>query len=335
VFDANTRLEAVVDTPAPLSDATQESSAEAWYNKPAAQALVDAKSNSKAVKDDVQWTKALGSKGVLNSQNAGGEVTLSSPSLSDDQKDKQIGKFDDSERYKEIDIDDLMAMQATAKQTDRRKRRAEKKRVLAKAKRDVQASLSLDDKDPTNFVTNPTNATSAQTASSSSSVGRALTLWLTVLLSITAGLAAAAQLLLISRLAIADSLPMSKPVLSQACVIANCTIEPAAWLQPLSLDALTLSKSSTAAPSNNGLQTYRMLATVRNSSQLRIQKPDIELTISHVNGAVIARKTIAARSLTPDPNATINPGADWQIDAVLQLDEQTVGYTARVIYSTK
>jgi hypothetical protein len=159
---------------------------------------------------------------------------------------------------------------------------------------------------------------------------------LTVVISVLAGLAAGLQLLLMGRFALADALPSIKPLLSQVCTYAGCSIEPAAWLQPLSLDALTLStpsKQSGAPDLGSGLQSYRIQATVRNNSQLAVKKPDIELTISNVQGAVIARKTIAASSFAAQPvETTIKPGMDWLIDAVVLLDEQTVGYTARLVY---
>jgi predicted Zn finger-like uncharacterized protein len=356
VFDANTRLEAIVDVPAPLDNIAEESSPEAWYNKPAAQALVDASGQPRSPHDDPQWTQmqppSMGqsaaettptgfkrggnthvSRGVMNSQNAGGEVTLTRRALSDAEASGLVGRFDHSERYREIDTDDLAAMQAAAQQAERRKRRAEKKRAQAQAALDAQASLSLDDKANSAINTNPQPAALKAQPLPNTALWRTLGQWLTVLLSVLAGLAAAAQLLLMGRFAIADSMPVTRPLLAQACAYAGCAIEPAMWLQPLSLDALTLSKPNSAAASSNGLQTYRMQATVRNSSQLLVKKPDIELTISNVQGAVIARKTIAASSFSAQSvEATIKPSSDWLIDAALQLDEQTVGYTARVVY---
>ncbi len=375
VFDANTRLEAIIDAPVTAqnidNDINDPSSPEAWYNKPAAQALVDASGAHRTTNDGIPWTQmqpsepgqmetapavdpkrrsnAYLSKGVMSSQNAGGELTLtrrskgasnhgasSDGSSSDDGMSDGVGKFDHSERYRDIDVDDLMVVQAAAAQAERRKRRAEKKRLQAQAAIDAQASLELDDKgkDPHKSAsTKAENVKAIKNAASNAALWRRVGQWFTIALSVLAGLAAAAQLLLLGRFAIADTLPASKPLLKQVCDYAACTVEPAAWLQPLSLDALSLSKPSGPTIASNGLQSYRVQATVRNSSQLELKKPDIELTISNIQGTVIARKTLPASSF---PNAslarTIQPNTDWVIDTVLLLDEQTVGYTARVVY---
>lgn len=360
VFDANTRLEAIVDAPVSDSDINDSSSPEAWYNKPAAQALADTNGQHKSANDSMQWTQmqpsGLGknvvaspptklkrrsgkhiSKGVMSSQNSGGEVTLIR-SGSHREVGDVIGRFDDSDRYRGVGVEDLVALQASAQQADRRKRRAEKNRLQTQAALDAQASLALDGKsnDTHRNASLSGEDTKIKTdAASNAALWRTVRHWFTIIMSVLAGLAAIAQALLLGRFAIADALPVTKPLLSQACNYASCTVEPAPWLQPLSLDALTLSKPSGALVNSNinGLQTYRMQATVRNNSQLIIKKPDIELTISNAQGTMIARKTLVASSFTSSPPAsTIKPSADWVIDSVLLLDEQTVGYTARVVY---
>ncbi len=359
VFDANTHLEIIIDESTPFIDLINEPSADSWYNKPAAQALVNASGQSRLTADDPQWTQMQpqsiaqnssikppsatkrranthSSRGVMSSQNAGGEVTLTRRSLNIEQINALAGKFQSSKRYREIDVDDLAAMQAAEQQLERRKRRAEKKRAQVQAKLDAQASLCLDDKEHSEINANLQRTEPELPGQSNTALWLDIGRWLTVVVSVLAGLAAALQLLLMGRFALADALPSIKPLLSQVCAHAGCSIEPAAWLQPLNLDALTLStpsKQGGVAFVGNGLQSYRIQATVRNNSQLVVKKPDIELTISNVQGAVIARKTIAANSFATQPAETIiKPGMDWLIDAVVQLDEQTVGYTARVVY---
>jgi SLAP domain-containing protein len=98
----------------------------------------------------------------------------------------------------------------------------------------------------------------------------------------------------------------------------------------LTLDALSLTKTNLLASTNNDLQAYRIQATIRNSSQLTIQTPDIELTASNAQGNVIARRTFSAQQLGAAP--TLPANSDWLIDSSLQLDAQTVGYTARLVY---
>lgn len=147
-------------------------------------------------------------------------------------------------------------------------------------------------------------------------------------LCILALLGVMAQLMVQGRFLIASKLPELKPVLNLLCQPVACTVEPAHWLAPLTLDALSLSKLNTNSSAE--MQPYRVQATVRNSSQLRIKTPDIELTVSNAQGNIIARKTLTPQQLGGTKTLAVN--SDWLIDSVLLMDQQTVGYTARLVY---
>jgi predicted Zn finger-like uncharacterized protein len=147
-------------------------------------------------------------------------------------------------------------------------------------------------------------------------------------LCIVALLAIIAQLMVLGRFLIADKVPELKPILTQLCEPLHCKVEPANWLAPLTLDALSLSKLNAATSSD--MQPYRVQATVRNSSQLSIKTPNIELTVSNAQGNTIARKTLSPQQL--GGAKTLSPNSDWVIDGVLLMDQQTVGYTARLVY---
>ncbi len=411
VFDANIRLEAIVDDAQHqtiIVDAPDEGvSSQAWINKPAVQALVGASSNPLP---DLAWTQIQDNAGkdrlttqhrkserktrirqdprtsestsVLRKRNTEPANTLATPTS------QILSAFNDSERYKHLDSDDVLAMQAAARQQERRQRRAEKKRAGLQAALDLDSagepqatttkqglfgSLMLKKwfQKPSKRALSHTpqhHARSKHVHHTVQSVGVSLSLaglQKTVLLCVLtlAALGVALQTLTLSRYLLADAWPMTKPALNKLCQYANCTVEPAIWLQPLSLDALSLSKLAANQTQTLGMQAYRVQATVRNSSHLWVIKPDIELTISNAQSSVIARRTLPAswfKNNLNDLNSSslstaeplleansplqaqgqthknaIKPGTDWQIDTVLILDEQTVGYTARVVYLPK
>jgi predicted Zn finger-like uncharacterized protein len=375
VFDANTRLESIAEDAQQHSiikdPANEIPSPEAWVNKPAVQALTGRSPSdlpmpswteitNKAIKNNLNHRQrnAVGktrirlnsTDAVMSSRNAGGELTIAPKATYPE------GTFGDSTRYQSLDTDDALSLEAAARQSERRKRRAERKRAAEQAALDLESNAdSIDQSVTKSFRTRRTNRHARGAGENQSSLYKRVSeVWqwfsawfqskTALRLFIGLGLiTAGAQWLMLARYTVADYLPFTKPALSKLCSLSGCVVEPSVWLQPLSLDALTLGKLTTPAPSATGLQAYRVQATVRNSSQLAVKKPDIELTITNAHSAIIARKTLPAAvlavpitatnlSASADAADTIKAGADWLIDAVVLLDEQTVGYTARVVY---
>lgn len=166
--------------------------------------------------------------------------------------------------------------------------------------------------------------------SGATKVGANILTFLLALLSLVAGLVILAQVLMAARYVVANQLPASKPMLLALCELAACKVEPAQWLTPLVLDALSLVKANASVVPSSDSQTFRIQATVSNRSQLTVQTPDIELTVSNAQGNTIARKTLTPKQL--GGAATLAANSDWIVDSVLMMDPQTVGYTARLVY---
>jgi predicted Zn finger-like uncharacterized protein len=297
VFDANKRLESlpdhyVLDPQTQMPAQPPVPSENAWTNKPAVQALVNPSELS--IKGEQAWTQ-------LVPPSAAQETTAPTAAQTEQSIDRQSTEH-------ELAISSKPA-------------KLKPKRRLA-----MPEAPSPDLQPPPAF-----QAEYVTPSTPTRSVGIVVLAALVTL----ALLAALTQGLLMMRYVLADQWPSSKPALNSLCKLTGCVLEPAQWLQPLNLDALSLTKLPNASPSAAAkVQAYRMQATVRNSSQLSIQLPDIELTISNAQGQVLAVKTIASRTLNSAPSGAtfIAPNSDWLIDTPLQLDEQTVGYTARLVY---
>jgi predicted Zn finger-like uncharacterized protein len=177
-----------------------------------------------------------------------------------------------------------------------------------------------------------------------SGLGLGLGLWLRTGLqvgSVLGVLLVFTQLLLMGRFYLADKVAAIKPVLTLICRPLACAVEPAKWLHPLNLDALTLTRLPSANNQSTTLMAYRLQATVRNASHLAVLSPNIELSISNSQGQLLSRKTLEATKLlgaaapstaAPLGIVTIAANGDWLIDTTLLLDEETVGYTARLVY---
>ncbi len=302
VFDANKRLETLPDNfvldPQPQTPAINLS-ANGWINKPAVKALVNPADLT--VKSQQAWTDLI------------------APSY----LEEQANKAHDTAQATAIEQTPAKAKQSASAQTltekpDTAKRRDKSARSPASQLKPAKAASAGD-----SAIT-----ATASTTSTTSTVKTAMLVALCVL----AAIAALSQGLVAARYVLADSVPWSKPLLTQLCKPFKCALEPAAWLQPLNLDALSLNKLPRAASAN--LQAYQMLATVRNSSHLAVKAPDIELTISNGLGQVLSLRSLPAAALSTAGKtaSVIAPNTDWLIDTTLLLDEQTVGYTARLVY---
>jgi predicted Zn finger-like uncharacterized protein len=157
-----------------------------------------------------------------------------------------------------------------------------------------------------------------------------------LLISITGllGVTLLLQILLWVRYPVMNTLPVTTVVFKHLCSVTGCIYTPAVWLKPLSLDGISLNKLPNNTSTTAGMATYRMQATIRNTSHLAIRSPDIELTISTLEGAILAKKILPADAFPPVPASlgSIPANTDWIIDIPINLDENTINYAARMVY---
>lgn len=291
VFDANTRLESLPEA-VQMDIQDDEIKPQDWINKPAVVALTTPQATTAGAKNP-SWSELLLPIGVQTQATRDASVRTQAVDGLGNQSlfaSAEVGKpASRNEPY-----------QSKTKDSDNRQ-----------AKLDLQIDSEASD-DRSSGGLKKSKIVSAVLAT----------------LCIVALLAIIAQLMVLGRFLIADKVPELKPILTLLCEPLQCKVEPANWLAPLTLDALSLSKLNAATSAD--MQPYRIQATVRNSSQLSIKTPNIELTVSNAQGNIIARKTLTPQQL--GGAKTLSPNSDWVIDSVLLMDQQTVGYTARLVY---
>jgi predicted Zn finger-like uncharacterized protein len=298
VFDANTRLESLPEEAPADTQPSDEIRPQDWINKPAVVALTTPQAKSNGVKNE-SWSELLLPIGAKT------------------QAAKDARELTQSVHYVGTQPPSVRAsVEKEAKDVKAAKRREPPKVQTSDSSR-RQTTLDL------HHESDSSDAPSSAGLKKTKKVNAVL-----AVLCILALLAIIAQLMVVGRFMMADKAPELKPILTQLCEPLHCTVEPATWLAPLTLDALSLSKLSAATSAE--MQPYRVQATVRNSSQLSIKTPHIELTVSNAQGSTIARKTLTPAQL--GGAKALAPNSDWVIDSVLLMDQQTVGYTARLVY---
>jgi hypothetical protein len=119
--------------------------------------------------------------------------------------------------------------------------------------------------------------------------------------------------------------PGLRPVLTQWCGIAGCTIEPLRRIEAVSVESTGLAK----AP---GTEAFRLAVGLRNRSSVPIALPWIELSLTDGTGHLVARKALAAAEFKP-PSPLLQPGADIVLQTLLSARGlQVTGYTVEVFY---
>ena len=119
--------------------------------------------------------------------------------------------------------------------------------------------------------------------------------------------------------------PGLRPVLTQWCGIASCTIEPLRRIEAVSVESTGLAK----AP---GTEAFRLAVGLRNRSSVPIALPWIELSLTDGTGHLVARKALAATEFKP-PSPLLQPGADIVLQTLLSARGlQVTGYTVEVFY---
>jgi predicted Zn finger-like uncharacterized protein len=142
---------------------------------------------------------------------------------------------------------------------------------------------------------------------------------------------AAAQIAMMSRFAIASYLPAAQPFLTALCRPFGCTVQPARTLQPLTLETLTLKRTSSPEDVTQPA-AYELQANISNASRLAVLAPQLELSLTNSQTQTIARRVLTTAELGAVSPA-IGAQSEWNIKINLRLDPQTAGFTGRLIGS--
>jgi hypothetical protein len=164
-------------------------------------------------------------------------------------------------------------------------------------------------------------------------------------LSVMLGLTLALQAAHHWRDTLAARQPALQPALQAMCSVLRCEIQPPMQLDDLQVDSVQLVRTASEGP-----DTYRLTAIVHNKADIPLRWPQLDLTLTDPNGAVLVRRMFAvadARVVPLDATASprgerqqdqpvpaaVPPGAQttvqWQIKAP---NLRLAGYTAELFY---
>ncbi|RZI82860.1 MAG: DUF3426 domain-containing protein [Rubrivivax sp.] len=137
--------------------------------------------------------------------------------------------------------------------------------------------------------------------------------------------------------------PETRPYLAQWCEAVGCKIQA-----PLRIDQLQVESATLVRTSSEGPDTYRLVVVVHNRAPVGLAWPNIDLTLTDTNGAVVARRAFApgdaqwldSADVKADPAVAPGPlpeaaPADrsttlqWRLRAP---DLKLAGYTAELFY---
>lgn len=142
---------------------------------------------------------------------------------------------------------------------------------------------------------------------------------------------------------IAAHYPEARPYLAQWCESVGCKIQP-----PLRIDHLQVDSATLVRTNSEGADTYRLVVVVHNRAPIGLAWPDVDLTLTDTNGAVVARRAFSPRdaqwvdSADPKADPEVAPGP---VPAAVPADRSTTlqwrleapnlklaGYTAELFY---
>jgi predicted Zn finger-like uncharacterized protein len=140
-----------------------------------------------------------------------------------------------------------------------------------------------------------------------------------------------AQLLFHYRDAVAARWPVSKPVLTQACALAGCTIRP---LRDLAMQYLSIDASDLQAdPAHKGLLI--LIASVRSHAGWPLAYPDLEFSLTDTNGATVVRRVLTPAEYAGALDLSKGIAANGEVPIKLFVDASATtqaGYTLYVFY---
>jgi Protein of unknown function (DUF3426) len=138
--------------------------------------------------------------------------------------------------------------------------------------------------------------------------------------------------------------PALAPALAQWCTLVGCQLNPPMQLDQLQVDSIQLVRTASEGP-----DTYRLTAIVHNSADIGLKWPQLDLTLTDPNGAVLARRLFSVQDARLVPAAELaqrkRQGSDQPVPAAVPPNSQTTiewqlrapdlklaGYTAELFY---
>ncbi|MDD2880164.1 MAG: DUF3426 domain-containing protein [Rhodoferax sp.] len=149
-----------------------------------------------------------------------------------------------------------------------------------------------------------------------------------VLVSLALGLTLSGQWVYLERDRLAAQQPELKPMLQAFCRVTNCEVQPLKRIESLTVDSVGFHQL--------GKETYRLTFTVKNSSQLPLAMPYVELALTDAQDRPVYRRVFSSNDLGV-AGTEIAAGADWSADVALRVNTEALaqrvfGYRLLVFY---
>ena len=128
--------------------------------------------------------------------------------------------------------------------------------------------------------------------------------------------------------AVAAHWPQTRELLVEACTWLDCTIGPLRRIEEIAVESTTLTHAGPGAPPD----ALRLSVALRSRSTLTLAMPTIDLSLTDINGELVARRALSAADFR-SPSTTLAPGAESNLQLLLTVDGRRVaGYTVEIFY---
>lgn len=127
---------------------------------------------------------------------------------------------------------------------------------------------------------------------------------------------------------LAAARPPWQPALESVCQLLHCSVAPLAQIESIAIDS--------AAFSQGASDHYRLSFTLKNTSDLRLAMPSIELTLTDAQEQAVVRRVLSPAELAATADH-LTAHAEWPVRVNLRLQIETsapavVGYRLLAFY---
>lgn len=149
-----------------------------------------------------------------------------------------------------------------------------------------------------------------------------------VALATVLSLTLAAQALLAYRDVAAARWPALAPALQAACEHIGCTLAP-----PRVIEALVVEHSALLQRDAESGGGYRLALALRNRATWALQAPSVDLTLTDLQGGVIARRVLGPADFALPPGQPVPAGGSLAWETRISVADAAVsGYTIEIFY---
>lgn len=127
---------------------------------------------------------------------------------------------------------------------------------------------------------------------------------------------------------LAASRPQWRPALSSICNVLQCSIAPLQQIESIAIDSAAFSKGDPGR--------YRLSFTLKNTANLILAMPNIELTLTDVQDRVVLRRVITPQELLAAEDY-LSANSEWPVTVNLRIQSEpsspaVIGYRLLAFY---